>query len=85
MRDLTDLKFALQKAAEMTLIDNFSVQMHYLDIDFHLGHENRTPGSVDRILILRDFIRMNYREVVAADYMPLLNRLRLYGNFQRIK
>lgn len=85
MKDLTDLKCALQKASDKQLIEEFCVQSHYLDIDFRVDGDGRSRECIQRILTLRDYIKQNYQDVVAADYMPLLNRLRLYGNFSKIK
>lgn len=85
MRDLIDLKFALKTASDKRLIEEFCVHTHYLDIDFITCREGRSKEALNKILSLRDYIRSNYAEVHAVDYMPILNRLRLYGNFERIK
>lgn len=86
MRDFKDLHFALKTANETNLIDNFSIYTFYLDIDFHIiNKHSREKDQIQKILKLRDFIRDNYDCVQCVDYMPGLNRLRLYGNFESIK
>jgi hypothetical protein len=85
MKDLIDLKCALRTACDSQLIDEFLVKSHYIDIDFKTDAHYRTGEYVGRILALRDYIKSHYDDVHAIDYMPIMNRLRLYGNFERIK
>lgn len=85
MKDLMDLKVALRVASDKQLIEDYLIETYYLDIDFRTDSTHRTGDYVKKILDLRDYIRTNYSDVHAIDYMPILNRLRLYGNFQRIK
>lgn len=86
MRDFADLHLALKRANDSNLIDTFSIHNFYLDIDFHISStSSREKHEVQKILKLRDFIKDNYDFVHCVDYMPGLNRLRLYGNFESIK
>lgn len=77
MKPFSDLQTALEQANSKNLIEKYLIERVFLDIDFH----HMTSPEV--VLKLRDYIKENYDIVTAADYMPLLNRLRLYGNFHR--
>lgn len=85
MKDLHDLKIALKMAKNKQLIHEFCIETYYLDVDFDTTPHHRTTQYVEKILSLRDYIKAHYSDVRAIDFMPLLNRLRLYGNFERIK
>lgn len=86
MKCLTDLKCGLLEASNKMLIESFFVHLFHLDIDFPIQDRvHRSREETLKILKLKDYIRDNYSDVQAIDYMPLLNRLRLYGNFKSIK
>lgn len=85
MKDLVDLKDALRIASEKKLIETFCVYLFYLDIYFHIAGRTRCEEETKKILKLRDYIKDNYKQIQSIDYMPITNRLRLYGNFESIK
>ena len=76
MRTFEDLMKGLEEAENLRLIERIDAQRSYLDIDFY-----STKMSVGNILNLRDFIKQNYSFVQCVDYMPIVCRLRLYGQF----
>lgn len=84
MKNLDDLHNALKTASTKSLIEDFRVHEFFLDIVFSSERTNRRKEETQKILKLRDYIKTTYQDVHAVDYMPLLNQLRLYGNFKSI-
>jgi hypothetical protein len=74
MKHLNDLSEGLKRAKELGLIHTFDINSVFIDVNFI----ERTPGHVEKVISLRDYIYLNYKDVIGIDYMPLFNRLRVY-------
>lgn len=74
MRSIDDLKDALTGAYHKRLIHNVEFHSLFIDIDFSLRDE---PTRL-KMMQLRDYILASYKEVRGAEYLPIMNRLRLY-------
>ena len=74
MREIEELSQQLEKAFNLNLIENYYVCPFFIDIDF----PSRDDFTVKSMMLVRDYINKTYRDVDGVDYMPILNRLRVY-------
>ena len=74
MKSLNDLKDVLAVAFNKNLIENFYTHSHFIDIDFL----DRTETEMMKAHQLKNYIQANYEHVRDVEYMPIINRIRVY-------
>lgn len=74
MKSIEDLKSALALAHQKKLIHNFEFHSLFIDIDFCVRDEE----TRQKMLQLRDYILASYEAAREVEYMPVMNRLRVY-------
>lgn len=74
MKSINDLKDALAVAFNKNLIANFYTHSHFIDIDFL----DRTEDQMLKIYQLKSYIQATYDHVRDVEYLPVINRIRVY-------
>lgn len=74
MKTLDELSQQLGKAFQLNLIENYYICDFFIDIDF----SSREESTIKKAFLLRDYINNTYKDIDGVDYMPIINRLRIY-------